>query len=312
MISLIIPLYNRPEELRELLESVATQSGPHDPVEVIVVEDGSTVTAEPVIRDYRSAPFALRYVTQPNGGPSSARNTGAAHAQGEWLLFLDSDTILPPDYLQKVSNAIRHQSLDLWGGPDRGHDSFTPVQKGISYSMTAFLTTGGIRGGSESGGDRFYPRTFNMGVRKSVLDRLGGFDTAMRYGEDLDFSMRALEAGYRSALLPECWVYHKRRSTFGAFFQQVRHSGKARWALRTKHPGTLKAVHTLPSLFVIGCIFCLLTGLIQLPLLYAIVVFVDAALKGYTLHESAHCVAAAFVQHFGYGIGFIEGAIQKK
>lgn len=308
MISIIIPLYNRPDELRELLDSLLLQEVPYDPVEVIVVEDGSTITAEQVVEQYRTASFPIHYLAQENSGPSGARNYGASRAEGEWLIFLDSDTILPPGYLREVSAELREQKADLWGGPDRGHDSFTPTQKGISYSMTALLTTGGIRGSSKQMSDRFYPRTFNMGVRKEAFDRVGGFDTTMRYGEDLDFSMRVIEAGYRSALFADCWLYHKRRTSFGQFFRQVRHSGKARWALQKKHPGTLKAVHFLPTFFVLGCFFCVAFGLIQLPLLYAVLIFVDAAFKGYSLHEALHCVAAAFVQHFGYGIGFIEGA----
>ncbi len=311
MISIIIPLYNRPEELEELLHSLTTQTKPHEAIEVIVVEDGSTITAEQVVRQYSTAPFALRYLTQKNGGPSSARNTGARQAEGEWLLFLDSDTILPPEYLSAVTRAIRSTEADLWGGPDRGHDTFTPIQKAISYSMTAFLTTGGIRGGQKETVDRFYPRTFNMGVRKSVFDQLGGFDTSMRYGEDLDFSMRVIESGHTSALYPDCWLYHKRRSTFAAFFSQVRHSGRARWTLRAKHPGTLKVVHALPSLFVLGCLGSLAVGLVQLPLLYALLILGDALLKGYTPRESVYCVVAAFVQHFGYGIGFIEEPFRK-
>lgn len=304
-ISFIIPIYNRPNELRELLDSFTKLYPSDTSFEIIIVEDGSTQTSESVAQEFEHV-LPIKYTQQENTGPGGARNRGAQIASGEYLHFLDSDTVLPPGFIKALQSEIYSKRADLYGGPDKAADNFTTIQKAINYSMTSMLTTGGIRGNKKSV-DTFYPRTFNMGIKKCTFDLLQGFRPGMRYGEDLDLSMRAIEAGYKSALYPEAWLFHKRRVTYEQFFKQVRHSGRARIILDEYHPGTLKFVHYLPALFVIlnfvGVIFLFF---IPVLFIYALMVFIDGTSKMGDATHGAHAVIAMYVQHFGYGIGFIE------
>ena len=235
--SVIVPVYNRPDEVAELLESLAAQSS--GDFEVIIVEDGSTVECRDVCRSYEDR-LDLKYFAKPNSGPGQSRNYGAERASGDYLLVVDSDVVLPHDYIKAVDEALASGSNDTtpiaaFGGPDAAHPAFTPVQKAISYSMTSFFTTGGIRGGKKKL-DKFYPRSFNMGIRADVYRQLGGF-TRMRFGEDIDFSYRIVEAGYEPQLFPGAWVWHKRRTDFRKFWRQVYNSGIARINLEKRHPG---------------------------------------------------------------------------
>lgn len=308
-ISFVIPIYNRPEELKELLESFVHQEESPASYEIIVVEDGSVNPSDGVIKLFD---LPIKYVTQSNTGPGGARNRGVAEARSEWVVFLDSDAVLPPSYLTAVYNAISETPCDLWGGPDRARADFTVIQKAIDYSMTSMLTTGGIRGKKKSV-DQFYPRTFNMGIKRELFDRLGGFRNGMRYGEDLDLSMRALEQGAKSALFEEAWVYHKRRGTFKDFYRQIKHSGQARIILNNYHKGTLKAVHYLPSLFVLFNLFVLLTfsaELFTILLVYLLAIAFDVYSKGGSLELAGYAIIATYVQHFAYGIGFIEQGLK--
>ena len=224
--SFIIPVYNRPEELQELLESIMRQSlGDY---EVIVVEDGSTRTSEEVIQRFIPQIYSLYYYQIPNGGPSRARNIGANYAKGDYIIILDSDVVLPEGYLLAVDKALSHGDIDAFGGPDTASEDFTPIQKAINYAMTSTLTTGGIRGGSADAMEQFKPRSFNLGCRRALFLQLGGFDVGMRFGEDIDFSLRLQEAGARTVLIPEAYVYHKRRVDLRRFFKQVHNSGIAR------------------------------------------------------------------------------------
>ena len=309
--SIIIPVYNRPDEVDDLLRSLTAQR--YRRFEVVLVEDGSTRPCRDVAERYAEQ-LNIRYFAIPNGGPSGARNYGAAQSQGDYLLILDSDVVLPETYLEAVDRALDENPADAFGGPDCAHSSFTPIQKAISYAMTSFFTTGGIRGGKKKL-DKFYPRSFNMGIRRDVFQALQGFDTTMRYGEDIDFSIRIIRSGYRTVLFPEAFVYHKRRTTFHQFFRQVEHSGEARIALTAKYPETLKLVHCLPALFVVGT-FCLLvagvwwTGLYALLLFYMVLIFLDATRQnGRNVRIGLLAVVASFTQLFGYGIGFIRARL---
>lgn len=205
--SVIIPVYNRPDEVNELLESLTLQTCKD--FEVVVVEDGSSIPCQEVVEKY-SDRLDIHYYNKPNSGPGQTRNYGAERSHGEYLIILDSDCILPPGYFEAVEKELQSSPVDAFGGPDRAHASFTDIQKAINYSMTSFFTTGGIRGGKKKM-DKFYPRSFNMGVRRSVYQTLGGF-SKMRFGEDIDFSIRIFKAGYRCRLFPSAWVYHKRRT----------------------------------------------------------------------------------------------------
>ena len=215
--SLLIPVFNRPGELDDLLSSLCRQTYVH--FEVIVVEDGSTMPVREVVER-----LDIRYLAIENSGPGIARNWGAELARGEYLLILDSDVIVPAAWLEQIHDALKHYPVDAFGGPDRAHPSFSPIQRAINYAMTSFLTTGGIRGGRRKL-DKFYPRSFNMGIRREVYQELGGF-AGLRYSEDIDFSLRIVEAGYRVRLFPAAWVYHKRRTNLRRFFRQVWHSAR--------------------------------------------------------------------------------------
>lgn len=299
--SVIIPVYNRPDEISELLASLARQT--YIDFEVIVVEDGSSVKSEDIVRQYEPN-FKIKYLFGQNEGPALARNHGAAQAEGEYLLILDSDTVLPEGWFEALDMAVSRDMPDAFGGPDRASDDFSPIQKAISYSMTSFFTTGGIRGGKRKI-TRFYPRSFNMGVRKSVFEAMGGF-APMRFGEDVDLSMRIVEAGYKTELIPEMWLYHKRRTDFRKFFRQVMNSGKARIALTRRHPGSLKLVHMLPLGFVVASL------ILPFDLIYALLVFTDAAIQNKSPKIGLLSVAAAYVQLWGYGLGFVAGLFSRE
>lgn len=310
--SVIVPVYNRPDEIGELLESIAGQ--PRPDVEVIVVEDGSQITCKEAVERYTNR-LQISYYEKENGGPAAARNFGARHAEGEWLVILDSDVVLPPGYFEALDSGIESMRPDAFGGPDRAAASFTPVQKAISYAMTSFFTTGGIRGGSGRKMDKFYPRSYNMGVRATVYGKLGGF-AQMRFGEDIDFSYRIVEAGYKACLFPAAWVWHKRRTDFRKFFRQVYNSGIARINLGRRHPGTTKAVHLLPAVFTAGCA-ALLVGELFCPwsispiVLYALLVFGGSLAQNKSLKVAALSVPAAFIQLTGYGAGFMVAAVRR-
>ena len=303
--SVIVPVFNRPDEVRELLESLCVR--PREDIEVLIVEDGSALPCDEVVRNFEDR-LDIRYFVKPNSGPGQTRNFGAERARGEWLIILDSDVIVPEGYFDAVDAELRREDTDAFGGPDRAHKDFTPVQKAINYAMTSFFTTGGIRGGKKKL-DKFYPRSFNMGIRREVYNTLGGF-SKMRFGEDIDLSIRIFRGGYRCRLFPEAWVWHKRRTDLKKFFKQVHNSGIARINLYKKYPDTLKLVHLLPAAFTLGCIFlilcCFFTPWALLPIgLFALLVLVDASCKEKSLRIGVLSVAASFVQLFGYGSGFL-------
>ena len=321
--SIIVPVYNRPDEVDELLDSLTRQA--YADFEVIIVEDGSALPCKDVCDKYASK-LPLRYFVKENSGPGQSRNYGAERATGDYLIILDSDVVLPDGYLQAVEEELTlHGTCDAFGGADASHPSFTPVQKAISYAMTSFFTTGGIRGGKKKL-DRFYPRSYNMGIRREVYAELGGF-SKMRFGEDIDFSYRIVEAGYKCRLFPEAWVWHKRRTDMKKFFRQVYNSGIARINLEKRHPGTMKIVHLLPMVFTVGVIALVLVSavgrvlmhyddvhrwywLCALPwlpiLLYSLLIFVDSSIQNKSLKIGFVSIAAAFVQLMGYGCGFLE------
>ena len=335
--SIIVPVFNRPDEVDELLQSLTEQT--LNDFEVIIVEDGSSKPCKEVCDRY-AGKLDLKYFAKANSGPGQSRNYGAERAQGQWLIVLDSDVVLPRTYIEEVEREMQRLPADAFGGPDRAHESFTPTQKAISYSMTSFFTTGGIRGGKKKL-DKFFPRSFNMGIRRDIYQQLGGF-SKMRFGEDIDFSIRIFKSGARCRLFPEAWVWHKRRTDFRKFFRQVHNSGIARINLYKKYPESLKLVHLLPAVFTmgvatLGAVF--LTGLVfailglcsaycgssgcnmglvvtyvgvalmllaLLPLLlYALIIFVDSARTNRSLWVGLLSIPASFIQLLGYGSGFL-------
>lgn len=321
--SIIVPVYNRPDEVDELLGSLTEQT--EKDFEVIIVEDGSSVTCEKVCNGYK-ATLDIHYFMKENSGPGQSRNYGVARAKGEYVIILDSDVVLPPGYIESVSDELEKAPADAFGGPDKAHSSFTDIQKAISYSMTSFFTTGGIRGSRKKKLDKFYPRSFNMGVRRDVYNKLGGF-SKMRFGEDIDFSIRIFKAGCKCRLFPESWVWHKRRTDFRKFFRQVYNSGIARINLYKKYPESLKLVHLLPMVFTVGVLSLVVISAVGrvlmhyddidrwywlcagpwLPILaYCLLIFVDSSRQNRSLKIGLESIAASFVQLMGYGFGFIE------
>lgn len=323
--SIIVPVFNRPDEVDELLESLCRQTVKD--FEVVIVEDGSEKPCKEVCQRYEER-LDLKYFMKRNSGPGQSRNYGAERAKGEYLIVLDSDVVLPEGYLKAVDDELGREPADAFGGPDCAHESFTETQKAISYSMTSFFTTGGIRGGKKKL-DKFYPRSFNMGIRRDVYLRLGGF-SKMRFGEDIDFSIRIFKAGYRCRLFPEAWVWHKRRTDMRKFFRQVYNSGIARINLLKLYPESLKLVHLLPMVFTVGviCLFLLACfGRIMMVygnqddfklwywfviaslapiLLYSLLIFIDSSIRNKSTAIGFISIGAAFVQLMGYGFGFIE------
>lgn len=305
-LSLIIPVFNRPDEVSELLESLCAQSSTN--FEIIIVEDGSKLKCDKIVDNY-SGKLKIAYYFKENSGPGPARNYGAEKAGGEYFIFLDSDVIVPDNYISIIQKELLRNSVDAFGGPDAAHSSFTPLQKAINYSMTSFLTTGGIRGKKKSF-DVFYPRSFNMGISQKAFRQLGGF-SPMRFGEDLDFSLRLIENGFKTKLFPEAFVYHKRRNTFRSFFKQVNNSGIARINLYKKHPQSLKLIHFFPAFFSIGIILSLIFSVLLHPLwilffaFFTLVFFLDGGLKNKNLYIGLLCIASSYIQTIGYGLGFI-------
>ena len=322
--SIIVPVFNRPDEVDELLQSLVGQT--LKDFEVVIVEDGSEKPCKDVCDKYVGK-IDVKYFMKKNSGPGQSRNYGAERANGEYLIVLDSDVVLPEGYLKAVDDELNREPSDAFGGPDCAHDSFTETQKAISYSMTSFFTTGGIRGGKKKL-DKFYPRSFNMGIRRDVYMRLGGF-SKMRFGEDIDFSIRIFKAGCRCRLFPEAWVWHKRRTDMRKFFRQVYNSGIARVNLYIKYPESLKLVHLLPMVFTVGVIllfliacfgrimmvygspadfyswYYLVVGAISPILLFSLIIFIDSSIQNKSMPIGFISIGAAFVQLCGYGFGFI-------
>ena len=309
--SVIIPVYNRPDELQELLACLCVQT--YKTFEVIIVEDGSKVKADTVVESFKSR-LDIQYFFKENGGQGFARNTGFEKASGDYFILLDSDALIEPDYLAIVEDKLNRSYVDLYGGPDTDHPSFSPIQKAISYSMTSFFTTGGIRGKKNNMGGTFHPRSFNMGLSRAVWERTGGFLTS-RMGEDILFSIAALRLGFKSALIPEAFIYHKRRSQFAQFFRQLKFFGRARINIARFYPDELKLVHTFPLLFTVSVCsipfwFFLFKPFFYLGLagvaVYVTLLFLDAIRTTKNMKVACLSVIAAFVQLFGYGIGFIQ------
>ena len=316
--SIIIPVYNRPDELDELLDSLTRQQ--YRDFEVIVVEDGSAKTARDVVEKYLPQ-LRVQYFFIENVGQGFARNYGFAQAQGDYLIVFDSDTIIPPHYLKTVNEQLSREFLDAYGGPDRADENFTALQKAISYAMTSFFTTGGIRGKTKNAGGAFQPRSFNMGLSRRVFQETGGF-AKRDMGEDIELGIRLQSHNYRMGLIPEAYVYHKRRGTFRDFWKQVHSFGRTRFLLDELHPGLglIKPVHAFPALFLIFCIFIPVWFFLFKPFLWLSLaglgifvglIFLDSLIKNKSFSVAFLSVAASFVQLLGYGTGFLREGVRR-
>ncbi|WP_340198452.1 glycosyltransferase [Ascidiimonas sp. W6] len=307
-ISLIIPVYNRPEEIDELLQSLSIQTTKRK-FEVVIIEDGSTLKSDDIVNQYTSK-LNISYFFKENSGPGDSRNYGMQIAKGNYFVILDSDCILPPQYIETVYTSLESNFVDCFGGPDAAHDSFTPLQKAINYAMTSFLTTGGIRGHKRAI-DKFQPRSFNMGISKIAFEKTGGFGK-IHPGEDPDLTIRIWNNGFNTRLIEDAFVYHKRRISWEKFYQQVHKFGLTRPILNVWHPETQKLTYWFPSFFVFTSFIAISLSFfgVILPLLllitYFLVTFIDSLIKNKSLYVALLSVPAICVQFFGYGYGFIK------
>ncbi len=309
--SFIIPVYNRPDEIRELLQSLALQTY-QKPYEIVIIEDGSSLDSKEEVDKFKDQ-LSITYLPKPNSGPGDSRNYGMERAKGTYFIVLDSDCILPPQYLEAAENALKQDFVHCYGGPDAAHASFTLVQKAINYAMTSLLTTGGIRGNKKSVG-KFQPRSFNMGISKEAFEQVGGYGK-IHPGEDPDLTIRIWNAGYRTKLIPEAFVYHKRRIDWKKFYVQVNKFGMVRPILNKWHPETAKATYWFPTLFCLGFLFALILFFIGIivPIwcyaLYILLIFTDSLFKNRSLPIALLSVFAVGIQFVGYGYGFLKSTI---
>jgi len=306
--SFIVPVYNRPHEIKELLDSFLKLHY-DDNYEIVIVEDGSVETAKDVVSNYTQQ-LSISYFFKDNTGPGDSRNFGMGQAQGNYFIILDSDCIIPPSYLNTVDAFLDNRFYHCYGGADNADKSFTPLQKAINYVMTSFITTGGIRGSRKSV-SRFEPRSFNMGISMEAFEKTGGF-AKIHPGEDPDLSQRLLRSGFETTFIPDAFVYHKRRISWSTFYQQVKKFGLVRPILNKWHPESAKITYWLPSIFVIFVIISILSSIFLdllsiIPLVaYLMLVFFDSSIKSKNIYIGFLSVYAIFIQFFGYGLAFLK------
>jgi len=312
--SVIVPVYNRPQEVEDLLQSLTLQT--YRQFEVLLIEDGSTLTSKAVFERY-APQLNLQYFFKPNSGPGPSRNFGFEKAKGDYLVIFDSDCVIPTHYFATVHAHLQHEPLDAWGGPDRGHADFTALQQAMGFTMSAVLTTGGIRGGKKRVGS-FQPRSFNMGISRAVYQKTGGFHFD-RFAEDIELSIRIKKLGFRVGLIPDAYVFHKRRATLKQFFQQVANFGRGRVLVGRAHPGEVKLTHWFPAFFVMGLGVVLLSLLVW-PLLarvglllfgcYFLAIFISALWVCKSFLVACLALPSALVQLTGYGYGFLKEMVK--
>lgn len=313
--SFIIPVYNRPEEIGELLNSFLSLEKNEIQYEIIIIEDGSSQTSNNIVDSFKLQ-LPLAYYYKENSGPGDSRNFGMSQAKGNYFIILDSDVILPEAYLKNVRDFLQHKFVHCFGGADAAHSSFTDLQKAINFSMTSFLTTGGIRGKKKSI-EKFKPRSFNMGISKQAFHKSKGF-SKLKVGEDLDISIRLNDLGYKIAFIPDAFVYHKRRSTWKGFYEQVRTFGMGRPILNSFYPQTYSPFFMLPSLFLIAFIMalcCSVFGIyffLYLYIFYFIIVFLVSSFNYKSIKIGFYSIFAVGIQFFGYGLGYLKSTYYLK
>ncbi|WP_299335700.1 glycosyltransferase [uncultured Psychroserpens sp.] len=309
--SFIIPVYNRPDEVDELLSSFIDLEG-NIPFEIVIVEDGSSIDCKHIIKKYDQG-LEISYYAKPNSGPGDSRNYGMQKAKGNYFIILDSDCLLPSHYLETVHSYLSSRYVDCFGGPDAAHASFTSLQKAINFAMTSFITTGGIRGGKSSD-DKFQPRSFNMGISKQAFFDSKGFGL-IHPGEDPDLSIRLHNLGYQTVLIKEAFVFHKRRISWKKFYQQVHKFGLVRPILNKWHPKTKRLTYWFPTVFSVGLIISTMLFLLNfklflfLYLAYLVIAFILACIQTRSLSVAVQSILAIFIQFFGYGYGFLKSTI---
>ncbi|MEE9372627.1 MAG: glycosyltransferase [Saprospiraceae bacterium] len=317
--SIIVPTYNRIAELQELLPSISNLDR-IDHIELIIVDDGSTDNTASWVENYASS-YPIHYIRQKNQGPGAARNLGMSIAKGTYFIFVDSDCILPPDYIYKIDTYLEQYHPDAFGGPDTYHPSFSPFLKAVNYSMTSFIGTGGTRGSKKSV-TKFYPRSFNMGFHRDVFEKIGGFN-ALRHGQDMDYSARIYKAGYSVQLIPDAYVYHKRRTSIWKFFKQIHNWGVTRINLASLYPGMLRPIHLMPAILVLGVLVAIIvvpfTSYGNMILIMALsgiaMIAIIAFYQSYKMYASVKIsllsIITLYIQVGAYGLGLLNGMWQK-
>lgn len=306
--SFIIPVFNRPDEIKELLQSFIAIEG-NIPFEIVIIEDGSTIDCKTVVKDFETN-LNISYYDKPNSGPGDSRNFGMAKAKGNYFIILDSDCLLPPQYLNAVNKELKKGYVDCFGGPDAADESFTNLQKAINFAMTSFITTGGIRG-SKSKNKKFQPRSFNMGISKTAFEASGGFGY-IHPGEDPDLSIRLTKLGFKTQLFTTAFVYHKRRISWSKFYKQVHKFGLVRPILNLWHPNSERIIFWLPTLFCLGFILAIISAVFSNYFLliifgmYVVFAYLLAVFQTKSLVIATQAIFAIFVQFFGYGYGFLK------
>ncbi len=311
--SFIIPVYNRPNEIDELLMSFTKQTVLPD--EIIIVEDGSKQNCHTIVNKYNTI-LNIRYFLKENSGAGFSRNFGMQNASGNYFIILDSDVILPENYIENIKKKLSNHYTDYYGGPDAAHPNFTDLQKAINYSMTSVFTTGGIRGSIKNTID-FQPRSFNMGISKTAFESSGGF-SGRKIGEDIELSLKLKKSGYSAQLIQDAFVYHKRRATLKQFLKQTYRFGNERPLLNKQFPKTAKLTYWFPSIFIIGLLISLLFLLakcklfILFYLIYFLVIFIDASIQNKSVKIGLMSVITTITQFSGYGFGFLKRLIYRK
>ena len=310
--SFIVPVYNRPEEVRELLESIVEQSYMGD-FETLIIEDGSTLSSKEVVEAFADRTNIV-YLEKENSGPGDSRNYGMQRASGDYFIILDSDCLLPPHYLESVDDFLSRHYVDCFGGPDAATEHFSDLQKAINYAMTSLLTTGGIRGNKHHVG-KFEPRSFNMGLSRKAFSLTGGFGR-IHPGEDPDLSIRLWKAGLQTAFVEEAFVYHKRRISWYKYYIQVKKFGQTRAILNRWHKESRKLVHWLPTLFLIGFLFSL--GMLVIGqwaflfvyVAYFLLIFADSKRLNHSSKIGIWSIWAVCIQFYAYGTGFLGATLR--
>jgi glycosyltransferase involved in cell wall biosynthesis len=320
LITIIVPVYNRAGEIEEFLSSFCDQETKTG-FEIVIVDDGSTDELKQVLDSYADR-LTIRYFYQQNQGPGAARNRGMAEAAGELMVFIDSDCTVPPDYISQLQTALSEDEFDAFGGPDTQRDDFPPFLKAVNYSMTSFIGTGGTRGSAKAKVAKYYPRSFNMGIRRLVYEKIGGMN-ALRHGQDMEFSNRIYKAGFRVIFLPEQKVFHKRRTNLRRFFKQIFNWGVTRINLGTIDSQMLKPVHALPAVILVAVLLtgagALFSEIIRyilileavLGVFIALFSFIQSAVRNHSLLVGCLSVITLFTQVLAYGAGFITGFVKK-
>ncbi|MEO8471410.1 MAG: glycosyltransferase [Chryseolinea sp.] len=307
--SIIVPVYNRPDEINELLGSLTLQT--YRDFEVIVVEDGSSIKCDLIVDRYRDK-LKITYHFKPNSGPGPSRNFGFAKASGEYFVVFDSDCIIPAQYLQTVEDSIVQHHWDAWGGPDQAHQNFSLTQRAMGYTMSSVLTTGGIRGGKKHIG-KFQPRSFNMGLSRKVFEATQGFSFT-HFAEDIELSIRMTLAGFKVGLIPDAFVFHKRRTNFTQFYKQVFNFGRGRALVGERHPAEIKLTHWFPTIFMLSVVALIMTPIVSIDLFrigivlfifYLLAIFIHATIQSRDLRVGLLAVPSSIIQLCGYGAGFL-------